>query len=77
MFVANGLMLAGVGVAIGLGAAFGMTRLMSSLLFEISPADPLTYAMVLLTLAAATLLASSLPALRATAIDPIEALRSE
>ncbi len=77
MFVAHGLMLAGVGVAIGLGAAFGMTRLMSSLLFEISPADPLTYAVVLLTLAAATLLASSLPALRATAIDPIEALRSE
>jgi len=77
MFVAHGLMLAGVGVAIGLASAFAITRLMSSLLFEISPVDPLTYAMVLLTIIAATCLASYVPALRATAIDPIEALRSE
>jgi predicted permease len=77
MFVAHGLTLAGVGVAIGLTAAFGIMRLMSSLLFEVSPVDPLTYAMVSLTLIAATVLASYLPALRATAVDPIEALRSE
>ena len=77
MFVAHGLMLAGVGVAIGLVAAFGVMRLISSLLFEVSPVDPLTYAMVSLTLIAATVLASYVPALRATAVDPIEALRSE
>jgi putative ABC transport system permease protein len=77
MFVAHGLMLAGVGVTIGLMAAFGVTRLISSLLFEVSPADPLTYGMVSLTLIAATVLASYVPALRATAVDPIKALRSE
>ena len=77
LFVAHGLTLAGVGVAIGLTAAFGMTRLMSSLLFEVSPVDSLTYAAVSLTLIAATALASYVPALRATAVDPIEALRSE
>jgi predicted permease len=77
LFVTHGLMLAAVGVAIGLAAAFGVMRVMSSLLFEVSPVDPLTYAMVSLTLIAATVLASYLPALRATAVDPIEALRSE
>ena len=77
LFVAHGLTLAGIGVAIGLTAAFGMTRLMSSLLFEVSPVDSLTYAAVSLTLIAATALASYVPALRATAVDPIEALRSE
>ena len=77
MFVAHGATLAGIGVAIGLTAAFGIVRLMSSLLFEVSPIDPLTYATVSLTLIAATLLASYVPALRATAVDPIEALRSE
>ena len=77
MFVTHGLTLAGVGVAIGLAAAFGIMRLMSSLLFEVSPVDPLTYALVSLTLMAATVLASYVPARRATAVDPIEALRSE
>ncbi len=77
MFVAHGLMLAAAGVAIGLIAAFGVTRLIASLLFEVDPVDPLTYAMVSLTLMAATVLASYVPALRATAVDPIEALRSE
>jgi len=77
MFVAHGLMLAGVGVAIGLVAAFSVMRLISTLLFEVSPVDPLTYGLVSLTLIAATVLASYVPALRATAVDPIEALRSE
>jgi putative ABC transport system permease protein len=77
MFVTQGLTLAGVGVAIGLMAAFGIMRLMSSLLFEVSPIDPLTYGMVSLTLIAATVLASYVPALRATALAPTEALRSE
>jgi putative ABC transport system permease protein len=77
MFVAHGLTLAGIGVAIGLTAAYGITRLMSSLLFQVSAVDPLTYGMVSLMLIAATALASYVPAVRATAVDPIEALRSE
>jgi ABC-type antimicrobial peptide transport system permease subunit len=77
MFVAHGMTLAGLGVAIGLMVAFGIMRVMSSLLFQVSPVDPLTYAMVSLTLIAATVLACYVPALRATAVDPIEALRSE
>ena len=64
-------------MAIGLAAAFGVARLMSSLLFEISPIDPLTYALVSLALFGATVLACYLPALRATRVDPIGALRAE
>ena len=77
MFVRHGLVLSAIGVAIGLTVAFAIMRLMSSFLFEISPIDPLTYAVVSLTLMAATVLASYVPALRATAVDPIEALRAE
>ncbi|MGH8638699.1 MAG: FtsX-like permease family protein, partial [Burkholderiales bacterium] len=77
MFVAHGLILAGFGVAIGMAAAFAVMRLMSSLLFEVSAVDPTTYALVSLTLIAATALASYAPAVRATSVDPIEALRSE
>jgi predicted permease len=77
MFVTHGLGLAGIGVAIGLVGAFAVSRLLSSLLFEVSPADPLTYAAVGATLIAATLVASYVPALRATAVDPVVALRSE
>jgi len=77
MFVAHGVTLAMIGVAIGLFAAFWSMRLLASLLFEISPVDPITYGAVSLMLIAATVLASYVPALRATAVDPIEALRSE
>jgi predicted permease len=77
MFVVHGLTLAGVGVAIGAAAAVGMMRLITSLLFAVSPVDPLTYGMVSLTLVAATVLASYVPARRAAAGDPIHALRSE
>jgi predicted permease len=77
MFVTHALTLASIGIAIGMAAAFAMTRLMSTLLFEVSPVDPLTYAMVSLTLIAATTLASYVPAARATAVDPVHALRSE
>jgi predicted permease len=77
MFVNHGLTLAVVGVAIGLAAAFGIMRLMSSLLFEVSPLDPLTYGVVSLMLTGAIVLASYVPARRATAVDPIAALRSE
>jgi hypothetical protein len=77
LFVGHGLVLAGIGVAIGLAASFGVARLMSSLLFEVSPVDPLTYAAVSLTLFAATVLACYLPALRAARVDPIGALRAD
>jgi len=77
MFVRYGLALAGVGVAIGLVTAAGLTRLMSSLLYGISPLDPLTYAVVPNILCAATVLACYLPARRAASADPVEALRAE
>jgi putative ABC transport system permease protein len=77
MFVLHGLILAGIGAACGLAAAVVLTRLMSSLLFEVKALDPLTYAAVSASLIAAALLASYLPALRATKVDPVEALRAE
>ena len=77
MFVRQGLALAGMGVAIGLGAAVGLVRLMKSLLFGISPLDPLTYAAMPVVLVAATVLASYLPARQAAVVDPAETLRSE
>jgi len=77
MFVRHGLLLAGVGVAIGLVAAAGLTRLMSTLLYGVTPLDPLTYAVVPVILVAATVLASYLPARRAASVDPVEVLRSE
>ena len=61
----------------GLAVAVGLTRLMSSLLFGVSAVDPLTYAAVSALLMAAAVLASYVPARRAMAIDPVEALRAE
>jgi len=77
MFVRQGLLLAGIGAIIGLGAAAGLTRLMSSLLFGVKALDPLTYAGVAAILIAAAALASYLPARRATRVDPLDALRAE
>jgi ABC-type antimicrobial peptide transport system permease subunit len=77
MFVRHGLWLAGIGAAIGLVAAAGLTRLMSSLLFGVTALDPVTYAAVSALLIAAGVMASYLPARRAIAIDPIQALRAE
>ena len=77
MFISQGLLLTLIGVACGLAAALALTRLMSSLLFEVKPVDPLTYLLVSAALMAAALLASYLPALRATKVDPMEALRAE
>jgi predicted permease len=77
MFVAHGLRLAAVGAACGVAAAFALTRLMSALLFAVSPADPLTYSTVTVSLVGAATIASYLPALRATMVDPVEALRAE
>jgi predicted permease len=77
MFVRHMVMLASVGVGIGLAAAAGLTRLMSSLLFGISPLDPLTYAAVPPVLLTAAVLASYLPARRVASVDPMEALKLE
>ena len=77
MFLRQGLGLAGIGAAIGLAAAISLTRLMNSLLFGISPLDPVTYVGVPFVLATAAVLASYLPARRAAAIDPVETLKIE
>jgi ABC-type antimicrobial peptide transport system permease subunit len=77
MFVGQGLRLALIGVACGLLAAVGLTRLMKSLLFEVNPLDPATFAAVAMGLVLAASLASYLPALRATTVDPMEALRAD
>jgi predicted permease len=77
MFVRSALVLTGVGMAIGLGAAAALMRLMGTLLFGISPLDPVTFIAVPVALAAAAALASYLPARRTTAVDPVEALRAE
>jgi predicted permease len=77
MFVRHGLALAGIGVVIGLGAAAGLTRLLSTLLYGISPLDPVTYVVVPVILVTATVVASYLPARRAAAVDPVEALKAE
>jgi predicted permease len=77
MFLREGLVLTAIGVACGLAAAAGLTGSMKTLLFEVSPLDPATYCAVALVLAAAALLASYIPARRATMIEPVEALRVE
>ena len=73
----DGMKLAGVGIAIGLSGAFLMTRLMRTLLFEVTPTDPLTFTAITLLLSAVALLACWVPARRSTKVDPIEALRYE
>jgi hypothetical protein len=77
MFVRHGLVLTGIGLICGAAAAVALTRLMSALLFDVSPLDPATYGAVSLVLFAAAFLASYLPAHRATAIAPLDALRAE
>jgi ABC-type antimicrobial peptide transport system permease subunit len=77
MFVRYGLGLAAIGIACGLVVAIALGRVMTSLLFETSPIDPLTYLAVCLSLAAAAVMASYVPALRATGVNPVTALRAE
>ncbi|HEY7817888.1 MAG TPA: ADOP family duplicated permease, partial [Vicinamibacteria bacterium] len=77
MFLRHAALLSGVGIAIGLAAALVLTRLMSSLLFDVSPVDPLTYGVVSIVLAAVALLSSYVPARRASAVAPTEALHWE
>lgn len=77
MFVSRGMILAGVGVMLGMAAAASMTRLMSALLFGVTPVDAATFAAAAGVLVVAALAASYLPARRAAAVDPVETLRAE
>jgi ABC-type antimicrobial peptide transport system permease subunit len=77
MFLLHGLALSGVGAVVGLVAAIGLGRLMSSLLFGVTPTDPIAYVAALAVVIAAALLASYVPARRAANVDPIETLRAE
>jgi ABC-type antimicrobial peptide transport system permease subunit len=65
------------GLVVGLGGAFAATRLMASQLYDVEPTDPLTFVLVAVTLGGAALVASLLPSLRATRVDPMAALRYE
>ena len=75
--VRQGVALAGIGVVIGLVAAAGVTRLMTSLLYEVKAIDPLTYVAVAAALLAVAALASYMPARRASTVDPAESLAAE
>ena len=76
-FIRSGLILSAIGCACGLAAALVLAPLMRSLLFSVSPSDPLTYVAMAVALILAAALASYLPARRATKVDPVEALRAE
>jgi putative ABC transport system permease protein len=77
LVVSQGMRLALIGVAVGLAAAFGLTRLITGLLFEVKPLDPIVFLSVPFILSVVAFIAVWIPARRATRIDPLDALRYE
>jgi len=77
MVMRQGLLLVGAGVVIGMAGAFGLTRLIASQLYAVRPSDPATFTLVALVLVAVAALATLIPAMRATRVDPVVALRDE
>ena len=77
LVLSQALKLVVIGLGIGLVGAFAATRMLASLLYRVRPADPVTFAAITLLLAAITIFAGLVPAIRATRIDPLVALRYE
>jgi putative ABC transport system permease protein len=77
LIMKNGLMLVLMGIVIGVGSAFGLTRFLAMLLFGIEPTDSVTFVIVSSVFFVIAIVAALIPALRATRVDPVVALRSE
>jgi ABC-type antimicrobial peptide transport system permease subunit len=77
MIVGEGTLLTGLGIAVGVAGALGLSGVMRSLLFEVEPTDPATYLSVVVLLGLIAVMASGLPALRAARVDPASTMRTE
>jgi ABC-type antimicrobial peptide transport system permease subunit len=77
LVIGEGLALVAVGVAIGLVGALGAARVLRTFLFDLTPSDPVTYAAIIVVLGVTAVLASWVPALRASRVDPVIALRTD
>jgi putative ABC transport system permease protein len=75
MVVRQGLLIAMIGVTVGLAVSFGLARLIANLLFGVAATDPVTFAVIPIVLLIVAVLATSFPAWRASRVDPVEALR--